>query len=87
MGAQGIQVPNLITAVECIKFGSMNSYDCFPLCRVISATYFSEDQRKELECDAKMIHLVSAGISSRIRERQVRIIRKFCCVIPNLKIM
>lgn len=79
MGAQDVQVPNLVTAVECIKLSSMNPYHCFPLCRVVTKTHFSQDQRKELEGDAKMIRLVSADVSPRIRERQVRIIGNFCC--------
>lgn len=72
MVGQDIQVPNLITAVECMKFGSMNPYHCFPFCRVITATHLSEVQRKELEGDAKMIHLVSADVSLRIRDGKLK---------------
>lgn len=87
MGIQDIQVPSLITPVECVKYGSMKQYNCFSLHSVITAAHFSEDQRKKMEGDIKMIHLVPADVSPRRRQRQNRIIAKFCCAILNLKLM
>lgn len=86
MGAQDIKTTILITVVVYIKFGSLNLYHFFCFCRVITTTHFREDQRKGAETDAKMIHLVFATVSFRVRDRQVRIIGNCCCVIPNLKL-
>lgn len=83
MGTQDIQVPSLITAVECIKLGSMKPYHVF----FFAQGHYSEDQRKELKGGIKMIHLVPADVSLRIREKQNRIMAKFCCAILNLKLM
>lgn len=72
--------------MECIKFGSVNPGLCFPLCRGITAIQLSEDKRKELESDAKMSHLLSAGVSPKIIKGQVRIIGNSCYAILNLKV-